>query len=552
MLKSIYIKNYVLIDNLEIGFQPGFSVITGETGAGKSIILGALSLILGQRADFKAIKPGESKCIIESTFNVSGYKLEEYCKEKDIEYDPEEFIIRREILISGKSRAFINDSPVSLNDLKLLGEKLIDIHSQHKNLLLGDSRFQLDVLDILSDSKSLLDKYKTAFKDYISAKKQLEELKDAARKSKEDEDYLRFQYNALADAKLIEGEQEELEQEIETLSHSEDIKTALYTVYSRLSDDSAGAILQLKDALNTARSLAAIYPPSESIIQRIESAYLDMKDLAPDVERNAGDIDFNPERHAFIQERLDLIYTLQQKHRATSVRELLELTTELEAKINNIDLFDERIHNLCLVVEAKHDAMLKLAKELSKKRHAAKDKISKQLTAKIAQLGMPSASFKCSLSEMEKPDNTGIDNLEFLFSANKNISLQPISEVASGGEISRVMLCLKSMIAGVMALPTIIFDEIDTGISGEIADKMGQIMEQFGSQMQVIAITHLPQIAARGNTHYYVYKSENKEGTETKIRELTYEERVNELAQMLSGTHVTAAAIQNAKEMLDN
>lgn len=550
MLKSLYIKNYALIDSLEIDFESGFSVITGETGAGKSIILGALSLILGQRADLKTIKQGETKCVIEGTFDVSAYDLKGFCEEAGIDYDPDTYILRREILSTGKSRAFINDTPVSLNDLKDLGSQLIDIHSQHQNLMLGDSRFQMQVVDLLAGTGVLLKEYREAFKLYKNADTALSNLKDLAARSKEDEDYLRFQFEALEEAKLVEGELEELEQEQETLNHAEDIKSALYKVYTLLSDDDKGVVSSLKEGLTAARSLSGIYVNAESIAQRLEAAYIDLKDLSTETERYAGDVEFNPERAAFIEQRLDQIYTLQQKHRVSSVAELIELYNDIRAKLNSIDSYDQQIEELQKDLTQKQEKMLVHAEKLSKKRKLATKDIEKKLIEKVAYLGIPNVRFECEITARNYPDASGIDDLQFLFSANKNVPLQPVAEVASGGEISRVMLCLKSMIAGATALPTIVFDEVDTGVSGEVADKMGHIMQEFGGQMQVLAITHLPQIAAKGQAHYFVYKSHEGDSTTTNLRKLTEEERIKELAQMLSGSHVTEAAIENAKVML--
>jgi len=550
MLKSLYIKNYALIDSLEMDFESGFSVITGETGAGKSIILGALSLILGQRADTKSIKQGENKCIIEGLFDVSAYDFKNFCEETGIEYDPDSYTLRREILATGKSRAFINDSPVSLNDLKALGNLLIDIHSQHQNLVLGDSRFQMQVVDILAGTGTLLKEYKDTFRKFRQTEKKLNELKYQAARSKEDEDYFRFQYDALNEARLTDGEQEELEQELRELSHSEDIKSSLYKIYTILSDDDRGIVAALKEGVNTAYILKGIYTNSESIIQRLESAYIDLKDLSTETERYAEDVEFNPERLAFIDERLDLIYSLQQKHRVTTVADLLRLHKNLEEKISNIDSYDQRIEELQNELNKIEEQMLELAENLSIKRKEAIPAIEKKLIQKVAYLGMPNVRFECLIERKSYPDSSGIDDLQFLFSANRNVPLQPVAEVASGGEISRVMLCLKSMIAGATALPSIIFDEIDTGVSGEIADKMGQIMQDFGREMQVIAITHLPQIAAKGETHYFVYKADEGDTTTTNLRRLSEDERIKELAQMLSGSQITQAAIDNAKVML--
>ncbi|WP_029904772.1 DNA repair protein RecN [Prevotella sp. 10(H)] len=550
MLKSLYIKNYALIDSLEIDFESGFSVITGETGAGKSIILGALSLILGQRADIKAIKQGENKCIIEGSFDVSAYDLKDFCEERGIEYDPDSYILRREILSTGKSRAFINDSPVSLNDLKELGGQLIDIHSQHQNLLLTDSRFQMQVVDALAGNKSLLKEYQQAFHQYKQSEKELAELKEAVKKSKEEEDYLRFQYQALHEAALIEGEQEELEAEQELLNNAEDIKSALYKIDSLLSNDERGIVPILKESLNTSQSLTKVYPKADEISQRLQTAYIDLKDLASEMERTAEDVEFNPERLSYIESRLDLIYSLQKKHHISLVSGLLSLYEELAHKLENIDSSDQQLEALEKEVFQKYDKALKLAKKLSDRRKTIIPKFEKELEAKVAYLGMPNIKFKCEVITENHPNNFGIDNILFLFSANKNAPLQPVANIASGGEISRLMLCLKSMIAGATALPTIIFDEIDTGVSGEIADKMGQIMLDFGKNMQVIAITHLPQIAAKGRTHYKVYKSDNESSTTTHLDILSDAERLDEIARMLSGSTITEAAIQNAKAML--
>lgn len=549
MLKSLYIKNYALIDNLEIEFDSGFSVITGETGAGKSIILGALSLILGQRADTKSIKSGEEKCIIEGVFDVRDYDLKAFCEQNDIEFDSESYIIRREILSSGKSRAFINDSPVSLTDLKALGEQLIDIHSQHENLLLGDTRFQMQVVDLLASTKDSLTLYKKTFGEFRTEEKKLKELIASIEKEKQDQDYLRFQFESLSEAKLVEGEQDELEQELETLNHSEEIKSALYKMFSILDSDESGVVSSLKESLQTAQGLTKIYSKAEDFVQRIESAYIDLKDLTPEIEHLANDIEFSPERLSFIESRLDVIYSLQQKYKVETVAQLIELRDEFGQKLQSLEMSDEDIEKQQKKVETLHAETLKLGQGLSKKRKDALPRIEKQLITTVSDLGMPNIRFECKVTEKD-PDQTGLDNLEFLFSANKAGVLQPISGVASGGEISRVMLCLKAMIAGATALPSIIFDEIDTGVSGEIADKMGRIMSDFGGKMQVIAITHLPQIAAKGNAHYYVYKDHGEKETTSNIRKLSHDERVRELAQMLSGAKVTETAIENAKEML--
>lgn len=550
MLKSLYIKNYALIDSLEIDFVSGFSVITGETGAGKSIILGALSLILGQRADMKAIKQGEDKCIIEGVFDVSAYDLKEFCEENDIEYDAESYILRREILAAGKSRAFINDSPASLNDLKALGEQLIDIHSQHENLLLSDNHFQMQVVDIMAGNKKLLGEYSQAFKAFKKQEQALVELKEELIKSAEEKDFVQFQYTALEEAALADGEQEELEQELATLNHAEDIKSGLYKIHVLLSGEGNGIVSSLKDSLSTAQSLTKVYHLAEEIAERLQTAYIDLKDMSVDMERLSEDVEFNPERLAFVQERLDLIYTLQTRHKLDTIAELLALKNELKEKLDLIDSSDENLQKMEKELAEKKKLVLELAAKLSKQRKNATKDIEKRLIEKISILGMPNVRFECALEPKKDPDITGADNLEFLFSANKSMPLQPVAQVASGGEISRFMLCLKSMIAGATALPSIIFDEVDTGVSGEIADKMGAIMQEFGQNMQVLAITHLPQIAAKGKAHYKVYKVDGKDRTTTNLIRLTDDQRLDEIAGMLSGATVTDAAKQNAKVML--
>lgn len=550
MLKSLYIKNYALIESLDIDFNPGFSVITGETGAGKSIILGALALILGQRADIKSIKQGEDKCIIEGTFNISAYKLKNFFDEREIDYDAN-CILRRELLSSGKSRSFINDTPVTLNDLKDLGVQLIDIHSQHQNLLLGSNKFQMQILDILAGTQELLQEYQNLYAQYKQSEKKLNELTENFRKNKEEEDYIRFQYQTLSDANLKEGEQEELETELETLTHAEDIKTTLFKIHTLLTDDEQGIISLLKESLNASQSLIRVFPQAEEMQQRIDTAYIDLKDLSNDVERVANDTEFNPDRMAYLTERLDTIYTLQRKYNAASLTDLIGLMRQFSEKLDKIYYSEGSIQELQEEIKKQHDLLIKKAELLSQKRKSAIKTIEKSLTEKVAPLGMPNVRFVCDITPKSIPDRTGLDNVQFLFSANKNIPLQPVAEVASGGEISRLMLCLKSLIAGVSALPTIIFDEIDTGVSGEIADKMGEIMKEFGQKMQVIAITHLPQIAAKGNTHYLVYKSEDDETTKTNLRQLSNQERLEEIARMLSGATLTDAAIQNAKIMLE-
>ena len=550
MLKLLTIQNYALISHLEIDFPKGFSVITGETGAGKSIILGALSLILGQRADTKPIKRDEDKCLIEGVFDISSYQLEPFFTERDLEYDPDCCIMRREIWKSGKSRAFINDSPVGLADLKELGAFLIDVHSQHQNLLLGDNRFQLQVLDVLANNKELKFQYDSLFKEYSEMNRKLRELKDEINKKNSEEDYIRFQYQQLEEARLNLGELEELEEEQNMLSNVEEIKSGLFQIEHLLSSDNGGLVASLRNSLNTSRNLQKIYKPADEVSERIETAYIDLKDLAMEIASYQESLEFNPERLQSVHDRLDLIYSLQQKHRFDSVEELIELKDKLESQLREIDNFDEQLQKLAEKRDKTFKELLQKAEKLSKKRKQAAAILEKKLVEKVGLLGMPNMQFASPLTTKDHPDSSGMDEVRFLFSANKNGELKPVAQTASGGEISRLMLGVKSLIAGAMALPTVIFDEIDTGVSGEIADKMGKIMHQMGEVMQVITITHLPQIASQGEAQFFVYKDEDKDGVETHIRKLSEEERVMEIAQMLSGSELTEAAIKNAKELL--
>ena len=550
MLKSLSIENYALIDSLNIEFAPGFSVITGETGAGKSIILGALSLILGQRADARQIKQGENKCLVEGVFDVSKYDLKSLFDEHDWVYEGETCILRREIWANGKSRAFLNDSPVYLNDLKALGDRLIDIHSQHQNLALNDRQFQLLVVDALADTRLLRSEYVSAFHSFRSAAKVLADLKEASRKNKEEEDYLRFQYTALSEAALREGEQEELEAELEALTHSEEIKSGLFAVTNLLSGEDQNVEAMLKSALEAVRNVQSVFPKADEIVQRLESAYLDLKDLRSETERLFDEIEFNPDRQQLVEDRLDVIYDLQKKHSVATVRQLIELRDNIGSKLQNIDSMEEKISSAENILSEKREQLSDLARRLSEKRLAAISDIEKELTSRLSYLGMPNARFECRITPKQQPDETGMDDVQFLFSANKNTDLLPVSQIASGGEISRLMLCVKAMIAGATALPTIIFDEIDTGTSGEMADKMGRIMQDMSRNMQVIAITHLPQIASKGDFHYIVYKKDTEDSTQTYMRQLSSEERITEIARLLSGAETTAQAIENAKVML--
>ena len=550
MLNSLFIQNFVLIDNLDIHFDKGFSVITGETGAGKSIILGALSLVLGQRADGKSIKKGSEKCVIEATFDISKYQLEAFFLENDLEYDAQCCILRRELFASGKSRAFVNDSPVSLSILKELGTRLIDIHSQHQNLLLGDNRFQLRVVDVMAENEILLILYKKEFSRYQGLKRELKELQQKAAQTKQEEDYIRFQLEQLTDASLTSDEQEMLEQEQETLAHAEEIKSSLYKVSQLLNGEEMGTVQLIKEALSSVDNLERYYPKAKEIAERLRSAYIDLNDLASETEILKDDVEYNPERMEWVNERLNTIYSLEQKHHVSTVTELLALQDNYQRQLDEIGSFDEQIAELTKLVAASYQELLQQAAVISAQRKASSEKIAEQLAQMVVPLGMPNIRFRIDIAPKEEPDIDGIDDICFMFSANKNNELQPVAETASGGEISRLMLCIKAMIAGFTALPSIIFDEIDTGVSGDIADKMGNIMQDLGAKMQVFAITHLPQIAAKGSAHYYVYKEDTDERTITRIKQLTEEERTNEVARMLSGASLTKASLANAKDLL--
>ena len=550
MLRSLFIRNYVLIDELDIRFDNGFSVITGETGAGKSIILGALSLVLGERADTKSIQKGSDKCVIEAVFEISTYDLELFFKENDLDYYSNECLLRRELHSSGKSRAFINDSPVQLSVVKALGDRLIDVHSQHRNLLLADTHFQLNVVDLMAQTGQFLSVYRNEYERYMSVSKALDDLKEKVQNAKAEEDYIRFQYEELSSTKLNVGEQDELEHELDVLSHTEEIKTALYKVTDLLNGESRSAISSLKEALSTVEQLSAYFPKAKEYEERLRSSYIDISDLTAETAVLKDDIEFNPDRLMWVNDRLNTIYSLQQKHRVSSVEELIAKRDDFGSKLQRIDSFDEEFDKLIKQQQESYALLEQIAGEITVLRKKASGNIEKQLVKRMIMLGMPNSSFSISFTPKNKPSSTGMDDVSFLFSANKNEQLKPIAQTASGGEISRLMLCIKSMIAGYTALPSIIFDEIDSGVSGEIADKMAGIMQDLGTKMQVITITHLPQIAAKGKAHYFVYKEDTPDRTLTRICRLDDNERIDETARMLSGSEKTQAAVDNAKALL--
>jgi len=554
MIRHLHIENYALIEYLDMDFHSGFSVITGETGAGKSIIIGAIGLLLGQRADSRSIKTDAKRCVVEASFDLAHEALDDFFQENDLDFDGSECIIRRELTATGKSRAFINDTPASLAQLKELGEQLLDVHSQHKNLLLGKEDFQLSVLDIVANNQELFNTYKDEYKVYRQQERQLKEALEEAKNGKDDEDYLRFQVNQLADANLKEGEQEELEEEAETLEHAEDIKTSLYTSANNLqsSNDGTDVLGLLKQSLSEIQSISFVYSAAEELVERLDSCYIEMKDIADELESQAEDVEYNPQRLEQVNERLSTIYTLQKKHGVECVEDLLKIQEEMEDKLSRITNSDEFIEELRQKVNTQKEKVLTLAKKLSQARLAASKKVEKEMESRLLPLGMPNVQFKCSvLAIPSELTGTGYDQVQFLFNANKSGDPKPVSQIASGGEIARVMLSLKALIAGAVKLPTIIFDEIDTGVSGSIAEKMARIMKEMGDQeRQVISITHLPQIAALGSHHYKVYKEETDDATLTHIIPLNDEQRIEEIACMLSGEKLTQAALDNAKTLL--
>lgn len=551
MLKSLFIQNYALIDTLNIEFESGFSVITGETGAGKSIILGAINLLLGQRAESKFIKKNASKCTIEAVFDLSRYGMEAFFERNDLDFEGE-CIIRREISASGKSRTFINDTPVPLALLKELGETLIDIHSQHQNLLLNKEDFQMNVVDIMANNRQERETYTRLYKNFRSLSANLKKAIEQAEKTRAEEDYIRFQLEQLNAAQLQAGEQKELEKEAEMLEHAEDIKHALFSVDAKLNHEEEGAVTVLRECQHTLQNLQEMYASAEEMASRLQSCYIEVKDLAKEIAYEAEQIEYNPERLSYVNERLNTIYSLQQKHHVDTLEELIDLQEDYMRQLDNIENSEAHIQQLEREKDAALEEVKKQAAVLTEQRKQAAVLIESKMKELLIPLGIPNVRFCIDLQKKDEPDEKGMDKISFLFSANKNGELQQIAQVASGGEIARVMLSLKALISGAVKLPTIIFDEIDTGVSGYIAEKMAHIMQEMGaSNRQVISITHLPQIAALGATHYKVYKEDNEQGTTSHIIRLNQEERVQEIAHMLSGSTLTSAAINNAKELLN-
>lgn len=553
MLKKLDIRNFTLIDHLEMALYPGFSVITGETGAGKSIVIGAIGLLLGNRADAKQVKRGCDKCIIEATFDLSIYHsdvLKDFFADNDLDYEPEECLLRREVNANGKSRAFINDTPVTLSLMRELGEQLIDVHSQHQNLLLSKEDFQMNVVDIIARDRQQLADYRAAFAEYRSAQRRLEELREQIATSRDNEDFLRFQQKELSEANLASGEQEQLEQEAELMSHAEDIKRALHEADYGLSGDDTGIVNLTRSIAAQLRSVADVYPDAQELAERLESCFVELKDISQEIASKVDDVEYDPQRFNLITQRLDTIYTLQQKFHVQTVDELLDRLNGINAQLDNIDNSDEELQELERSVEKLHAVCVEKAVVLTDMRRKSAMVVEQELSKLLVPLGIPKVRFKVEVSPADLSTN-GADKVMFLFSANSSTDMQPVSQVASGGEIARVMLSLKAMISKAIGLPTIIFDEIDTGVSGRVAEQMAHIMRDMGkANRQVLCITHLPQIAAAGSTHYKVSKQETEQGTVSTMTQLSDEQRITEIAQMLSGSDVSQAAVDNAKSLL--
>lgn len=549
MLKRLLVENYALIDKSEIELSSGFSVITGETGAGKSILLGALNLILGQRADTKSIKDPARKCVVEAVFDISNYDLKPFFEAEDLDYE-EECVMRREIVASGKSRSFINDTPVNVTTMKSLGDRLLDIHSQHENLLLNDSRFQLQIVDSIAKNGDCLQTYEAEYSKLNSISRRLQKLRDELAQKNANRDYAEFQLNQLVEAALVADEQELLEAEAEQLEHASEIKEALLKAVYLLDESEQSVNQSLKDSVSTLNSVSNYLGGLNDLSERLNSCLIETKDILRELEVLNSDMDVDPNRLDFVNTRLDTIYTLEKKHNVDSVAGLLELQASYEQQLQDLEFGSEEIEALEKELAEQTQKVLALAQELSKARKACAPQIETELSDLLHELGMPNARLSLDFKALEKCGPTGLDVVTFLFSANKDRGMQPITAIASGGEISRVMLSLKYVLSKSAALPAIIFDEIDTGVSGEIAAKMGAMMQNMSAHMQVLSITHLPQIASKGAQHFKVYKKDVESGTVSSIKQLSKEERIAEIAQMLSGANLTDAAINNAKELL--
>ena len=549
MLIKLYVQNYALIKELDVELENGLTIITGETGAGKSILLGALSLILGTRADSNVLLEKNEKCIVEGTFRIDEYELNEFFVSNELDYEAVT-TLRREINPAGKSRAFINDTPVTINLLKELGDRLIDIHSQHQTLMLNDNTFQLNLIDSFSGTGKLKNTYRETYTAYRKLKKEYTSLKDKSEKNKADLEYYQFQYNQMEEAKLKPGEQTDLESEQELLSHSEEIKLALSTASNLFFTEGISILSMLREVKSNLSKIKAYLGESENLLSRTESSLIELDDLAAEIEKLSVSIEADPQRLAIVNNRLDNLYSLFQKHHVRDLNELLTKKDEIEGLINSIVSSDERLSQLEALVEKEASLLKSISEEISAKRKTVLPEIESRITDLLKQLGIPNAKFRILLTRLTEFTSTGVDQADFLFSANKQIEPENLARIASGGELSRVMLSLKSLLTKNNNLPTIIFDEIDSGVSGEVADKVGQILSAMGKYMQVINITHLPQVASRGTRHYHVYKDDTDSSTFTRVKLLSPEERILEVARLLSGSEITETAMKNARELL--
>ena len=550
MLVKLLVQNYALIRKLDIDLENGLTIITGETGAGKSILLGALSLILGNRADTSVLLDKNEKCIVEGSFRIAKDEFEEFFLSNELDYDPLT-TLRREINQSGKSRAFINDSPVTVNLLKEIGDRLIDIHSQHQTLMLSDNSFQLNVIDSFAGTSSLMVEYRISYSDFRKLNKEYSLVKEKTERNKADIEYYQFQLRQLEEAELKNGEQEELEAEQELLKHAEEIKLLLSRSSDLFSDDESSILSMLREVKTNIGKIKQFLPAGETLFSRAESTLIELDDLAGEIEKLAGGTEADPKRLIFINDRLDNIYSLIQKHRVANLNELILKKEEIIKLISSIASDDERMVEMEAIIGKRNQQLKSLSARMSEMRMGVIPEIEVKITGLLKQLGMPNAKFRIVLSQSDELTSSGIDNADFLFSANKQIEPENLARIASGGELSRVMLSLKSLLARNINLPTIIFDEIDAGVSGEVADRVGQILSGMGKYMQVINITHLPQVASRGTKHYHVYKDDTDDSTFTRVKLLTSEERILEVARLLSGSEVTETAMKNAAELLN-
>lgn len=551
MLKNLQVVNYAIIRYLNIEMHQGLSIITGETGAGKSIVLGALGLIMGNRADTNVLLEHDKKCTVEGLFDISAYRLQNFFTENDLDYDPET-LIRREIMPSGKSRAFINDTPVNLSTLQQLTTQLIDIHSQHNNLLLNKQKFQLHITDTVADNNQLLEQYRNVYKEYRDVETRLNQLKETERNNKADYDYLKFQYDELDKAKLTENEEQELETEHERLSHTEEIKEALANSSFLLNNDDNSINVQLSRLHTEINKIHAFFNELKEIPDRLSSVLIETRDIASELELMLDKTEYDPERLQWVANRLELIHTLKHKHGKVNYDELLSLKNELSEKLLEIDSYDDTIAALQKQFNNLQHALIKCAQQLTKSRKQAAETIQQHVMIMLSDLAMPNSQLSVIIEETTQFNIDGNNHVSFMFSANGGGRLVELSKAASGGEMSRVMLSIKSLLTNTSGLPTIIFDEIDTGVSGEVAHKVGSIIKSMSENMQVINITHLPQVASKGQQHYKVYKTNNNGTSETQVKLLTDKERVSEIAQMLSGEQVTEAALENARQLLKN